>query len=346
MANFSSNEVRQLYVVTGFDDVNEPLDPNDPIVIDGYLRLRHSSADDSVWFEYKSPNGGVAGTGGIVRTDIIEKGKLTYAKDIVNPAQKPFPLKKIVLDPSLNGGAPIVGQKYIFRVRFYGLGVGNNDIQYSKSSGVYTCRPGDTATDVFQKLVELFNLGMRNEPEQWVIAQVRDLTGAPGTTPALNNASIVVEAANTGAVPGGTPGPNNESLRPYVRGRKTGEPMRFELNVSTVSFTNQDFPWGICKDITSTNLNTYTNARVVSDMEYFYLGERTVQDRAWSYPHSFDMVYLSKPLADKNYNFSELGFFYSGPAEDVQRSKKQLTFVGIDLPEIAGEVLSYHDVVA
>ena len=161
MANFSSNEIRHFYVVTSVDNSGNSLPDNAP---DGALALR-SNADGDQWFEYKSPNGGSAVAGGIVRTDIIEKGKLTYVKSKESELI-PFPRKEITLDPNLNGGVPVVGQKYVFRVRFYGMGVGNNDIQYSKSSGVYTAKPGDTAEKVFTELVEMFVKGYKNEPEQ------------------------------------------------------------------------------------------------------------------------------------------------------------------------------------
>ena len=316
MANFSSNEVRHFYVV------KEIVNSGD-VVKDGDLKLCTNATGDS-WFEYFSPNGGVAGTGGVVRTDMIEKGKLTSVRmskdDTIpipvdgEPPLTPFPKKQITLDGSLNTatpGKPVAGQKYIFRVRFYGMGVGHNDIQYSKSSGVYTARPGDNAEKVCTELVDLFVKGYKNEPEQWVTAYVE------GTGDA---AVIAIEAANTGI------GDGSESKRPYSRGRKTGAPMRFEVNVNAITVDKQDYPWGIVDDVTVDNPNKYTNARAVCDMEYFYLGERTAQDRAWSYPFNFDMVYVSEPDPAKNYSFIDLEFFYSGDAEDVQRSKKQMTF--------------------
>ena len=74
-------------------------------------------------------------------------------------------------------------------------------------------------------------------------------------------------------------------------------------------------------------------------MEYFYLGERTVQDRMWSYPHNFDMVYVSNPpLKTNHYGFVDAEFYYTGDAEDIQRSKKQITFAalaGVNLGAVA-----------
>ena len=222
MANFSVNEVRQFYVVNRLITGGE-------VEAAGDLKIKEGSDGEHLWFEYWSPNGGAAGVGGAVRTDLIEKGKVAYVKDSHStmPAQTPFPKKEISLNPDLNGGAPVVGQKYIFRVRFYGMGVGGNNIQYSKSSGVYTAKVGDTAEDIFEELVKTFNDGIKSEPEQWVLVYV-DGGG--------NSAKIVVESSNTAE------GTSSESLRPYVRGKKSGDPIRFELNVSQISYTNQVYP--------------------------------------------------------------------------------------------------------
>jgi|GEM_PF-4576294 len=305
MANFSVDQVRQLYVIPNGVQILTNNTSLADTADNGALSLRFNAAtgaasDKSFYFEYKSPNAG------IVRSDLIDRNKITYVKGSV-ATDKPYQRQEIALDPSINSGAPVIGEKYIFRVRFYGMGVGGNDIQYVKVGGVYTARTGDTAETIFKAIVDLFNKGIEKEPEQWVSINV---TGAG------NAAKIVIESVE----------------RPFRLGQKDGSPMRFECSVTTVSYYNQDIPWGIVTDTTFTNPNKYSNARVTADMEWFYLGERTVQDRLYSYPNNFDLEYLAKfkPIAVPGagtirYDFIDLEFFYSGDTEDVQRSKKQLT---------------------
>lgn len=69
-------------------------------------------------------------------------------------------------------------------------------------------------------------------------------------------------------------------------------------------------------------------------MEWAYLGERGDTYRGMGYPNNFDGKYqiipkdpLSVgPLTDYFYTI-ELGFYYSGDNEDIQKSQKQLTLV-------------------
>lgn len=116
-----------------------------------------------------------------------------------------------------------------------------------------------------------------------------------------------------------------EALRPYIRGRRQGAPIRFIVQ-STMIDAGSGFPealWATVEDITSTNTNKQQNGRVVADMEWFYIGERADQFREAAYPNNFDTVYLANP--SKSYGFVEISYYYSGVAEDVQKSPKQLT---------------------
>jgi hypothetical protein len=60
-------------------------------------------------------------------------------------------------------------------------------------------------------------------------------------------------------------------------------------------------------------------------MEWFYYGERNDGSRLDEYPHNFDSLYLAKSGNTVEYDFLEIEFHWSGPAEDVQKSTKQLT---------------------
>ena len=62
---------------------------------------------------------------------------------------------------------------------------------------------------------------------------------------------------------------------------------------------------------------------MVADMEWFYIGERADQFRGVGYPDNFETKYLANP--SKAYDFIDIQYYYSGDAEDVQRSKKMIT---------------------
>ena len=162
MAQFSNDQVRQYYVIPKEANItiNQLGTPLAATAVDGSLNMRMGNGNyGSIWFEYKSPNSG------IVRTDLIEKDKVSYIKSSLG-VDTPYQRQEIGLDPTINGGAPVIGEKYIFRVRFFGLGVGGNNVQYMRAGGVYTARTGDTAQTIFTAIVDLFNKGIQKEPEQ------------------------------------------------------------------------------------------------------------------------------------------------------------------------------------
>ena len=304
MANFSSNAVRHLYVVpTGASITDVALATS---ATKGSLAVRSSNED--VWFEYASPN-----FQGIVRSDLINKNKITSMKDVPG-TPKIYKAKKISLSPDYNGGNPIAGQSYGFNIRFYGMGIGGNDIQYNIASGMYTATTTSTPRNVYEALEALINKSLAKEPEKWIKVE--------GVASGINIYPVI---------------------RPFALGKKTGDPVRFEVSIIPVMYNDLSINWALDKSTgewytefpglykedytTLVSSGAYTNGRAVADMEWFYYGERNDGYRVWEYPENFDSKYLANPGDGTNtfYDFVEVEFYYSGNAEDVQRSTKQLT---------------------
>lgn len=286
MAIFHTDQVRQFYIPLA--KAEAALTDASPV---GALRL-NSNAED-VWFEYMSPNGGYNGGAGPVRSDLIHKGCIDYIK--ITPA-KPRKLKRLVvsLNPDINNGDPVVGQEYILRFRFYGLGVGGNDIQLPFFGGSYRVQEGDTGAEVMTALKAMIDLNTQRNPNPYITATVSGNT-------------LVIE----------------ESLQPWVRGKKEGAQVNFTVETPMVLYNGGYFNWGQVEDTTATNDNEIGNGRIVADMEWFYLGERGDEYRDYGYPMNFDTVYLAD--STKQYQFVEIQHYYRGDAEDIQHSKKWLT---------------------
>ena len=285
MANFSTDQVRQLYVVTDkatvFDDTT----------VDGAIAVNFSNED--VWFTYQSPNAGLNEGSGPVRSDLIP---VKCVEAAVATSAKSRPLRKLVveLDPTINGGNPVVGQEYILRYTFFGLGIGGNENQYIKNAGSYRVRPGDTATDVLQAIKDLSDKNFSREPSLYVT------TTLVGTT-------LEIE----------------EVPQKWVRGKRQAAQVNFEMNFAPILYNGTFLPWGTVTDATSTNTNVLTNGRVASDMEWFYYGERGDQFRFVGYPNNFESIYLTDP--NKEYDFVDITYYFAGDTEDVQKSKKTIT---------------------
>lgn len=287
MAVFSTDQTRPLYVVL---DKAEPMAVDSPV---GAMAVRNSVED--LWFEYMSPNGGdPMGTPGVVRTDLISKKCIDYIR--VSPA-KTRPLKRIevTMNPDVNSGAPVVGQEYLIRMRFFGLGIGGNENQYLKEAGVYRVKPGDTAADVLNALKTSIDLNFSREVVPYITATV------------VGNALVIEEV-----------------LQPWVRGKRQAEQINFVVEPVVVLYNGGYYPWGVAEDTTSTNTNVLINGRVTADMEWFYLGERGDIHREYAYPNNFETLYLADPT--KQYAWIDIQYYYAGDAEDVQKSKKWMTF--------------------
>lgn len=288
MANFSEDQVRQLYVVKSKATTFDTTTPAGALAVKGTL--------EDAYFIYQTPNGD-NGNATAVRSDLIPLKNVEYAV-ATQPKSRPLQKVEITLDETLNGGNPIVGQEYILRFTFYNLGMGGPENQYIKNGGAYRVKTGDTVATV---LTALKDLAIKNFSREAYPMATFTITGTGATT------KLVVE----------------EVPQPWVRGKRQAAPIPFAVNTVPVNIDGGQYPWGKVTDVTKANTNVVKNGRIVADMEYFYIGERADQFRGVGYPDNFETVYLADPT--KEYSFIDIHYFYAGDAEDVQKSKKYIT---------------------
>ena len=138
MATFSTNQTRQLYVVTG----------NNPIVV--------ATNPTDLYFKYTSPDGAV-------RSDIIPKANITQLKAIYNGhLMRQLTKYKVALDANVNGGAPVSGQEYLTRITFFEWGSLSPEDQYLKY-GVVKATTGMTATQFYAAMAASITANMSRE---------------------------------------------------------------------------------------------------------------------------------------------------------------------------------------
>ena len=303
---------------------------------------------------------------------------------------------EVTFDSLINSGDPIVGQDYILRFTFFGLGLGGFENQYIKEGGAYRVKTGNTAANVYEALADLIKVNFSREAYPLINI---GLNGTAATAKMTTNSGVTVTAKEIGtagnnlkfavaSVSADTPGvtvstvsgvttitasltaaaktigdlktlvESNTNLvtikgtaatdvlaettavaledgtstgivieevpQPWVLGKRQADQINFAVHTVPINVDGSQIPWGIIKDTTSTNtVNQVTNGKMTADMEWFYIGERADQFRGVGYPDNFETKYLANP--SKTYNFIDIQFYYSGDAEDVQRSKKMLT---------------------
>ena len=256
MANFSQDQVRQLYVVLSKATTFDNTTPS------GALKVNKSKED--VWFNYQTPNGD-NGNSATVRTDLIPIKNIEYA--VASPGvSRPLKRQVVSFDDSVNWGYPAVGQEYILRFTFYNLGMGGPENQDIKNGGAYRVKTGDTAATVMQALKDLADKNFSREPYPYVTVTVAGNT-------------LVIE----------------EVPQPWVLGKRQAAQVNFQVQAVPITVNGGLYPWGTVADTTSTNTNVVTNGKTVADMEWFYIGERADQFRGMGYPDNFETIYLANP---------------------------------------------------
>ena len=105
MAVFSTNQVRQLYVV---DNV---VSSESALATAGDIFAKKSG--DDIYFKY------VGALGDTMRTDIVNQKQLIYTS-VATSDKLAYKLKgqKITLNPNVNGGKPIEGRDYLLMFLF------------------------------------------------------------------------------------------------------------------------------------------------------------------------------------------------------------------------------------
>jgi len=149
MATFSTNQARQLFVVKAYS-------ANAVTEADAVGTVSVHSNNDDIYLLYR-------GVGGLMRSDLIKKTNITYAK--ATPAtslQRSLRSKLVSLDPNVNGGDPVAGENYLLRITFQQfIGLSHED-QYFKY-GAVRAAAGMTADTFYKTLIESLNLNFARE---------------------------------------------------------------------------------------------------------------------------------------------------------------------------------------
>lgn len=149
MATFSTNQVRQLFVVKAYSA--SAVTSASAI---GTISV-HGSGEDA-YFLYR-------GVSGVMRSDLIKKTNLLYGK--ATPAAKMargLKKVKVALDSTVNSGNPVAGQDYLLRIAFkqhFGL---SNEDQYFKY-GAVRVSPNMTAEAFYLAMIESLEKNFQRE---------------------------------------------------------------------------------------------------------------------------------------------------------------------------------------
>lgn len=316
MATFSTNQFRHLYVAKSVKNDQTTPATVTPLTSAGDIAVVADKNKSHVYFQYMSP-------GGLTRSDLININNIEYLRYVpsskMNKKLKAF---QVTLDPTVNGGEPIVGEDYILRIAFSNyVGISEED-QYFKYGMVHAYAGMDAST-FYKKLAISLAKNFSRESEELLKFYLDKTEVTPNTKEedlkSVNATSVVIV----------------EQEQPWVRGKKSQVSLNFKLCPTTVMLEGDELVWGkvqseeeLEKIDTPISMGgaTLNNGKAIADMEYFYMGERGDIYRDMGAPNTYDTQYLVD--SDVAHDVLEIHYSYVGANESVQKSEKDITIVG------------------
>lgn len=340
MATFSTNQVRQLYVVKKLESTN--ILASDAA---GTIGVKADTAKNHLYFEYK-------GADNLMRSDLIDIKNILYAK-ATDATAMAHALKSVTvtLDTNVNEGTPVPGQDYILRIAFRQyVGMSDED-QYFKYGMVHAY--ADMNADKFYKVlaqsiaknfsrevVPLIKIevhstetkskgGFDDKGYMEVTPSTKDTGAEDATNPYYDKESTVVSDIDSIRI--------TEVEQPWRLGIMAQTPVNFTVQPTTVLVNGDDRIWGTVTEGTN---GTVGNGKAIADLEYFCMGERGDIYRGVGFPHNIVTTYLVDPT--KTYYTFDIHYAYVGNNESVQKSEKDITIVCSDKGEFNSIVSAFN----
>lgn len=323
MATFSTNQVRQLYVV-------EALKTSDVLASDaaGSIAVKNDTAKKHLYFEYK-------GADNLMRSDLIDIKNILYAK-ATDAHDMAHELKSVTV--ALDDDAPVAGQDYILRIAFRQyVGMSDED-QYFKY-GMVHAYAGMNADEFYKVLAlsiaknfsrevvplikvevhsaETASKGKFDSDGYMVVTPTTKDNGKSNTTNPYYAADTLVTDIDSIRI--------TEVEQPWRLGVMAQTPVYFTVQPVAVMVNGDERIWATVTEGTN---GTIGNGKKIADLEYFCMGERGDIYRGIGFPHNIVTTYLVDPT--KTYYTFDIHYAYVDNNESVQKSEKDITIVCSD----------------
>ena len=316
MATFSTNQVRQLYVVNSYS--SGAVTQASKV---GAIGVKTDADKSHLYFEYR-------GADNLMRSDLIKIDNIISATPTKHTElDDPIQHHLIKLDPNINGGNPIPGQDYILRIAFRQyVGMSDED-QYFKY-GMVHAYAGMSKHDFYIKLMESLFDNLSREVTPLISITVIDNSGAPlwTYTNKLELREHLKQMAEEASELTFIAIVINSVLQPYRRGIMSNTPVDFTCQPTTINVDGDEVVWGVVtKGPISGDKNSFPKSATykIADLEYFCMGERGDIYRGVEFPHNIPTTYLVD--LNKEYDLIDIHYHYSGSNESVQKSEKTIT---------------------
>lgn len=179
---FSQNQNRHVFVVK-----SEAKSAVSGVTAAGDIFVGGPTNNSEMYFNYMTP-------AGLIRSDIIKFDNILWAQATPASAMA-MPLKtaKVVLDSTLNSGAPIAGEDYILNLTIKQFVGGSEEDTYHKQ-GVVHAYTGMTASTFYLKLAKSLALNFSRDINKFFKFYVT--SGDPTATPSTYAETEITKSSN------------------------------------------------------------------------------------------------------------------------------------------------------
>ena len=306
MAAFSTNQVRQLYVV---DNV---VSSESALATAGDVFAKKSG--DDIYFKY------VGALGDTMRTDIINQKQLIYTS-VATSDKLAYKLKgqKITLNPNVNGGKPIEGRDYILRVLFSEY-IGISPVDKTLKYGTVHITPGMTASDFYAEMAYSLMQSQKKEPN--LIMYVAVIVSGTFEGNVISDTDTLQDVKDMGTIEGIV---IFEAGQPWHLGVMPQGVIKIDAQVTRITYNGDDsIFWGVVEDATMPSSYVLPEGQKIADLEYFCMGERGDQYRNAGWPNVIPTKYLVDPTAE--YDLYTIHYAYVGEGTHQEKSEKDIQF--------------------
>ena len=306
MAVFSTNQVRQLYVV---DNV---VSSESALATAGDIFAKKSG--DDIYFKY------VGALGDTMRTDIVNQKQLIYTS-VATSDKLAYKLKgqKITLNPNVNGGKPIEGRDYILRVLFSEY-IGISPVDKTLKYGTVHITPGMTASDFYAEMAYSLMQSQKKEPNP--IMNVAVIVSGTFEGNVISDTDTLQDVKDMGTIEGIV---IFEAGQPWHLGVMPQGVIKIDAQVTRITYNGDDtIFWGVVEDATMPSSYVLPEGQKIADLEYFCMGERGDQYRNAGWPNVIPTKYLVDPTAE--YDLYTIHYAYVGEGTHQEKSEKDIQF--------------------
>ena len=306
MAVFSTNQVRQLYVVDNVASSESALATAGDI-------FAKKSGDD-IYFKY------VGALGDTMRTDIVNQKQLIYTS-VATSDKLAYKLKgqKITLNPNVNGGKPIEGRDYILRVLFSEY-IGISPVDKTLKYGTVHITPGMTASDFYAEMAYALMQSQKKEPNP--IMNIAVIVSGTFEGNEISDTDTLQDVKDMGTIEGIV---IFEAGQPWHLGVMPQGVIKIDAQVTRITYNGDDsIFWGVVEDATMPSGYVLPEGQKIADLEYFCMGERGDQYRNAGWPNVIPTKYLVDPTAE--YDLYTIHYAYVGEGTHQEKSEKDIQF--------------------